>query len=339
MFRWIIDDTRALLRDVGRAFGNLTRRWRWFRIHSRQKLDRTAADLDNVRRSAAATTRMCRSCRALIALDARVCPECGDVPGDRVSRGFTRVLENMVPGAMSVSAGLLTTTLIFYALSLLVWSRFQEDLPGGLRQGAWNVALWGLGANVPGLVFNGEIWRLLTSVFLHGGILHLLFNSWALLTVGPLMEEIYGPRRLLMMYVSTGVAASLVSDLWRAGGNPWSTGIGASGAICGLIGAAAAWGWRRGGSVGEGIKGQMVQWAIYVLVAGFLFRFDNAAHFGGLVSGGLLGLVLRDGQPRSAAARAAWEMISWLCALAVVASFVMVALHYERTIQFLLQHG
>lgn len=338
MFKWIIDDTRALIRDLRAAFQNVATRWRWFRIRSRQKIDKTAADLDNVRKSAGVATRMCRSCRALIPVDARVCPECGDAPGERVSRGLTRVLENMVPGAMSVSAGLLTSSILAYGLSLMVWGRLQQDLPGGLREGAWNVTLWTLGANTPGFVFEGEIWRLLTSVFLHGGILHLLFNSWALLTVGPLMEEIYGPRRLLALYVVTGIAASLTSSLWRLG-EPWGPGIGASGAICGLIGAAAVWGWRRGGRVGEGIKGQMVQWAVYVLVAGFIFGFDNAAHLGGIVSGGLMGLVLQDGKPKSAAARAAWEVIAWLCALLIVVSFVMVGLHYERTIQLVLQHS
>ncbi len=339
MFRWIIDDTRALIRDLRRGFESFATRWRWFRIRSRQKMDRTAADLDNVRKSAAASTRMCRSCRALIAVDARVCPECGDVPGDRPSRGMTRVLENMMPGAMSVSAGLLTTTLIAYGLSLMVWNRLQGGFPASQVGGAWNVTLVALGANVPGFVFEGEVWRLLSSVFLHGFLLHLLFNAWALLTVGPLMEEIYGPRRLLAIYVSTGIAASITSALWRIG-MPWeSVGIGASGANCGLIGAAAAWGWRRGGRAGEGIKGQAIQWAIYILIIGFFLPVDNAAHVGGLVSGGILGLLLRDGQPRSAAARAAWEAIAWLCAIAIAGSFAMVALYYEHTLQLVFRHS
>jgi len=335
MFRWIFDDTRALIRDVRRAFENLATRWRWFRIRSRQKLDRTAADLDNVRKSAAAATRMCRSCRALIAVDARVCPECGDAPGERASRGLMRVLENMMPGAMSVSAGLITTTLIAYGLQMMVWSHLQQEFSAAQDGMAWYATTAALGANVPRLVFEGEVWRLLSSVFLHGGVLHLLFNMWALLTVGPLMEQIYGPRRLLAMYVITGIAASLTSAVWRAGS--LGPGVGASGAICGLIGAAAAWGWQRGGRVGEGIKGQMVQWAIYVLVAGFVIGFDNAAHLGGLVSGGILGLVLRDGQPRSRAARAAWEAIAWLCALLIAGSFALVALHYGRTLQLIFE--
>jgi len=242
MFKWIIDDTRALIRDLRAALGNVAKRWRWFRIRSRQKIDKTAADLDNVRKSAGVATRMCRSCRALIPVDARVCPECGDAPGERVSRGFTRVLENMVPGAMSVSAGLLTTILIAYVLNLMVWNQLRDVFPRGDM--AWVASQWGLGANT-GLVFQGEFWRLLSNVFLHGGILHLLFNSWALLTVGPLMEEIFGPRRLLALYVATGIGSSLVSAVWRLGGPVYS--VGASGAICGLIGAAAAWGWMRGG--------------------------------------------------------------------------------------------
>jgi rhomboid protease GluP len=338
MFRWIIDDTRALLRDLRRACESFATRWRWFRIRSRQKLSRTAADLDNVRKSAAVPTRMCRSCRALIPVEARVCPECGDVPGERASRGAARVLENMVPGAMSVSAVLLTTTLIVYGLQMMVWNHLQREFTSAQGGMAWFATSLALGANAPGLVFAGELWRLLSSVFLHGGILHLLFNMWALLTVGPLMEQIYGPRRLLSMYVATGIAASFTSAVWR-GGEALGPGVGASGAICGLIGAAAAWGWRRGGRVGEGIKGQMVQWAIYVLVAGFLIGFDNAAHLGGLISGGILGLVMSDGPPRSAAARAAWGGAAWFCGLLIAASFAMVVLHYERTLQLVFRLG
>ena len=152
------------------------------------------------------------------------------------------------------------------------------------------------------------------------------------------MEEIFGPRRLLALYVATGIGSSLVSAVWRLGGPVYS--VGASGAICGLIGAAAAWGWMRGGRSGQMIKGQMIQWAIYILVTGFIIPFtDNAAHIGGLISGALLGLVLRDGQHRTAAARAAWEAIAWLCALLVLGAFIMVGLHYESTIQFVLRHS
>ena len=329
MFRFIIDDTRALLNDIKTLMSRLAKRWQWFRLRSKNRLDAAAADLENVKRAAEAASRMCSACRALIPAAARVCPECGEVPGRRVSRGASRLLENMIPGVVSISSGILTANVVLYAFSLMVWSHLDQTLPPDMRPGAWNLALIALGANVPNLVIQGEVWRLLTSVFLHGGALHLLFNSWALLSVGPLIEEIYGKRKYIFIYVTTGIGASFVSTMWRAGS--WTPGIGASGALFGLIGLAAVWGWRHGGRVGQGIRAQMIQWALYVLVLGFLFRFDNAAHIGGMISGALMGLIVTDRESSPGAMRV-WEALGWLCGLLVVASFLIVAVRYGPTI-------
>ena len=113
--------------------------------------------------------------------------------------------------------------------------------------------------------------------------------------------------------------------------------MGASGALFGLIGVGAVWGWRRGGRFGAAIRGQMVQWALYGLVMGFLIPFvDNATHIGGLATGALLALIIREGEPRSVAGSRAWETVAWLCGLVVLGSFVMVGLHYEGTLVTLL---
>jgi membrane associated rhomboid family serine protease len=336
MFRWIIDDTRALVADIRALSRRLSTRWQWFRLRSRQRIDAAAADLENVRRTAEVRTRMCSACRALIPVEARVCPECGERPGRAVSRGMTRVVENMLPGFVSVSAVLLTLNIAGYALSLFVWSQLQGELPSDARGSAWGITLISLGANVPALVLAGEVWRLLTPVFLHGGALHLLMNSWALLAVGPLVEELYGPRKFLFFYVVAGIGGSLGSLFWRMGERFLIPGIGASGAIFGLIGVAAVWGWRRGGALGEGIKGQMVQWALYGLVMGFMFRADNAAHVGGLATGALLALLADDRQPRGAWGEAAWSAAAWLSALAVVGAFALVGLRYGPTVDILI---
>lgn len=334
MFRWILDDTRALLGDLRQLGRRLTTRWQWLRLRSRRRLDVAAAGLENVRRSAEARTRMCPHCRALIPTDARTCPECSAALAGR-SRGLTRVVENMIPGFASVSSVVLTLNMLMYAISLLVWSRLSVELPGDVRDLSWSATLIGLGSNSAVAIAHGEVWRLLTMMFLHGFLLHLVLNCWALLTIGPLVEEIYGPRKLLAMYLLSGVGGSLASLWW----NPpsWHGSVGASGAIFGLLGVGVAWSWRRGGRFGASIRGQMIQWVLYGLVMGFLIHgVDNAAHIGGLVTGGLLALVIRDGEPRSAAGSRAWETIAWLCGLVVLGSFVMVGLHYEGTLVALL---
>ena len=331
MFRWILDDTRALLSDL-RALGERARtRWQWLRLKTRHRVDEAAGNLENVRRGAQAETRMCRECRALIPNTARVCPECGHLPGRRVSRGMGRVVENMMPGFVSVTSTILTLNMVCYGLSLMVnsWMVAENGLAPDLHSAAWEISLAAMGAGVPVLVADGDVWRLVTMIFLHGGLLHLLMNCWAILTVGPLLEEIYGAKKFAVSYLSTGIAGSVASFAWYRGGI--GPHIGASGAICGLIGLAAVWGWRRGGRLGEGIKGQMVQWAVYVLVLGFMFKFDNAAHLGGLLGGGLMGLLINDKEPRSALGSRAWDVMAFACGLIVVGSFVLVGMRAGDT--------
>jgi len=335
--RWIRDDTRALIADIRRLLGRLSTRWQWFRLRSRRRLDSTAADLENVRRSAESRTRMCRECRALIPISAKVCPECGERPGGAVARGVSRVVSNMMPGFASVSSVLLTANMILYVSSNLVWAQLSGGgLPPDVRASAWNVALLALGANNSYFLMDGEYWRLVTSVFLHGGLLHLLFNCYALMMLAPFIEHLYGPRRFAVLYLVSGVAGMIASAWWNF---PVGVGIGASGAIFGLIGVGVVWGWRRGDAAGQGIKGQLMQWALYGLVMGFMFRFDNAAHIGGLLAGAAMALVVSDSEPRSPAVSRLWEAAAWLAALAVVGSFALVALKYQSTLHEVLGGG
>jgi len=184
------------------------------------------------------------------------------------------------------------------------------------------------------MVAAGEWWRLLSSVFLHGGLLHLGMNCWALLAVGPLVEEMYGARKALVMYVLTGVGGSMASCAWRAG--TLGSGVGASGALFGMIGVALVWGYRRGGALGAGVRAQMAQWAMYGLIMGFLFRFDNAAHLGGFVTGAVLAAVIPEGEPRSPLAERGWEAAGWIAGLAIAASFALVSLRYDDTLRLFL---
>jgi len=335
MFRWIINDTRSLINDLRALARRMSTRWQWFRAKSSHRIEEASADLENLRRSAGTRTRMCNECRALIPVSARVCPECGEPPGRRVPTGVSRVMQNMLPRWVSVSSMILTLNIVLYLISLLVSSHLAGDvLPSKYQGAAWNIALITLGANVPALVSAGELWRLLTMVFLHGGLMHIGFNSWALLAVGPLIEEMYGSRKFLFMYILTGIGGSIASWFWRFG--TWGPGIGASGALFGLIGIGIVWGWRRGGAMGEGIRGQMAQWAVYGLVMGFFFRFDNAAHIGGLITGMLLAAVISEGEPVRPGASRLWDLLAWASALLILGSFVMVGLSYDATLRLIL---
>lgn len=166
-----------------------------------------------------------------------------------------------------------------------------------------NHFLLGYGADQPRAVLAGhEYWRLLTSMFLHGGWMHVLLNGWALYQIGALFEVWLGSGRLLGTYFATGLAASLTSILWNwRGGNLDQPSVGASGAIFGLIGALIAFLARRRerlNPVARSILSQLLFWAgINIFLLSNLGMIDNAAHVGGLVAGLLVGLLLRDPQP------------------------------------------
>lgn len=143
----------------------------------------------------------------------------------------------------------------------------------------------------------GEWWRLLTPVLVHGGLMHLLFNMYFLYLVGPLIEQLYGTSRFLLLYGLTAAAGSAASFAF---GGP-APSVGASGAIFGLCGVLVAVSAihrpvldRRG----RAIMSQIGALVVLNLAIGFGFgallgaNIDNAAHVGGLLAGLWLGFAL-----------------------------------------------
>ena len=147
-----------------------------------------------------------------------------------------------------------------------------------------------MGAMVPGLVAEGEYWRLVTAMFLHVGIRHIAFNSLALLIFGSLVEESLGRGRLVAVYLVTGFCANAVSFAF---GDPVRVAAGASGAVFGLLGAWLVYNLRRR-SLGLARANVQVGLLLVGLNLAFGFAFpgiDNLAHLGGLGAGLLAGLV------------------------------------------------
>ena len=150
-------------------------------------------------------------------------------------------------------------------------------------------------------VLNGEWYRLLTAVFLHGSILHLLFNMYALFIVGPIVELLYGRVLYVIFYLLCGLAGSVASFLIIP--NP---SVGASGAIFGMFGLLAVANYVHKpalGGRGRALTSQIVALIAINLIIGFGggafgVAVDNFAHIGGLVAGAWLGLTV---VPRGAA--------------------------------------
>jgi rhomboid protease GluP len=142
------------------------------------------------------------------------------------------------------------------------------------------------------LIAQGEYHRLLTSMFLHIGLIHLLFNSYALYVVGQDVERLYGSARFLVIYFLSGLGGSLASFVLGAGG----ISAGASGAIFGLIGASIAYFYLHRATFGPRGQAQLRSLLFLAginLVLGFTIPgINNLAHMGGLVFGALLGWIL-----------------------------------------------
>jgi membrane associated rhomboid family serine protease len=149
------------------------------------------------------------------------------------------------------------------------------------------------GSNLGPLTTHGEWWRLITALFVHFGIMHLLFNMWALAAFGALSERLLGITSFVFIYFVSGIAANLASITLR----PSIDTAGASGAIFGILGALLAVYWRNKRTLpftvvrSEGTA--VFMFASFALLGGFLYKgIDNGAHLGGLITGLLLGLTL-----------------------------------------------
>ena len=149
------------------------------------------------------------------------------------------------------------------------------------------------GANVPGLVKAGEWWRLVSSVFLHVGPLHLLFNLYALYLFGSFVERLAGRWEMFVVFMVAGICGSAAST-WL--GNP-PLSAGASGAIFGLIGAATVIAITFP-AIPKHVRKVYIFNFIFIAVLQLLYGFfephiDNFAHAGGLAGGAVVGLLLR----------------------------------------------
>jgi rhomboid protease GluP len=160
---------------------------------------------------------------------------------------------------------------------------------------AWQELSVRLGANYGPYTVSGQWWRLLASVFIHGGLLHIAFNMWCLWNLGRLAESVYGHWTFAVVYLLTGLSASLMSVAWHVP-IPVSS-VGASGAIFGIAGALIASFYLGEFSMPRAAMSGMLR-SVATFVAYNLFfgavmaGTDNSAHVGGLLMGLLLGALI-----------------------------------------------
>ncbi len=144
------------------------------------------------------------------------------------------------------------------------------------------------GAKVNELIQAGQVWRLLSSAFLHIGIFHLIFNLYALYSLGSLAEKLMGHSRYLFLYLLSGVGGSLASYFFSP-----AISAGASGAIFGLLGALVVYCLKFPRLWNSGLGTNLIMVIVINLVFGLSQPgIDNYAHLGGLFTGALTALTL-----------------------------------------------
>ncbi|HKE97548.1 MAG TPA: rhomboid family intramembrane serine protease [Actinomycetes bacterium] len=183
---------------------------------------------------------------------------------------------------LAVNAVMLVVTALLSGGS----SGFVEPSPRALcRLGALNAAA---------IAEGGQWWRLLTVMVLHGGVLHFALNSYALWVFGPLMERALGSLRMAAVYLVGGFAGSAASFAFTR----TTLGVGASGAIFGLLGGLVAFLWRRRDRGGMSqLRSVLLIVAINLVFGLSIPNIDNLAHVGGFV-GGLVAVWLLEAVPR-----------------------------------------
>jgi rhomboid protease GluP len=228
---------------------------------------------------------ICPNCKKLISADEAECPYCGiRSPGSRWKLIVAKV------NSGDIVTQIIYANVIFYVLSIIMIPS-QISLSASpfsfLSPSSNSLLLLGATGTIPIDRFD-RWWSLITAAYLHGSLLHILFNMMALKQVGVLLVSEYGAGRMFVIYTLGSVAGYLLSYI---AGVPFT--IGASGAVCALIGAGLYYGKSRGGIYGKRIFKDLYSWVIILALFGFMVPgINNWAHGGGIAAGIAIGYML-----------------------------------------------
>lgn len=229
---------------------------------------------------------LCPRCRKIIGSTEITCSWCGaSRPSSfMASAAWT---QGALDGDWLIRA-IITVNIGFYILSLLIGSRHGGmSLFSAFSPDQTSLLLLGGTGTLP-IVKYDRYWTLISANYLHGGILHLVFNMMAVRQIAPWVSQEYGASRMFIIYTLGGVAGFWVS--WIAG-VPFT--IGASAAVCGLIGALLYFGKSRGGVYGSMVYREVSGWVTGLVLFGLVMPgINNWGHGGGLLGGVLLGMLL-----------------------------------------------
>ncbi|MBN2706172.1 MAG: rhomboid family intramembrane serine protease [Deltaproteobacteria bacterium] len=256
---------------------------------------------------------LCPGCRKLINRDEPFCPFCGL---KRPGRQLPDIFQRWSATPAEIVRPLIIINVAFYFLTLIMAPIRFDGLHNPLHflaPGSQSLLLVGASGSMP-LFHLHRWWTLISASFLHGSLLHLLFNMVALNQLGRMSAEIFGLYRFLLIYLLSGAIGFYVSCLAGV-----VLTIGASASLCGLIGALLFYGRSRGGEFGGLIVQQVRGWIVgLVLIGLFLPAINNWGHGGGLLAG--IGLAALLGYQER---RQTGMFIRQTCAVVVVISLLI----------------
>jgi rhomboid protease GluP len=316
VIRKFLNDTLDMILDGLAAVGLLRGGAAWTRQRWQQRRQQLGADAENIRRASRSSHRMCRECRELVPISENVCSACG-ASMRQVASARANLISRLLPGFGSVSTLLLSAMVVMYGISTLGerGSLFHPD-PWMLVRLGWKdySLIWD----------EGQWWRVINPVFLHGSIAHLFMNGYSLSSLGPWAESEIGSRRFLFVFVTTGIASFVVSA-WFSN----YPSVGASGALFGLIGFGIVYGYCSKSPRLRAQSSYLLQWALLGVLMLLIGRIDHWAHAGGFFSGCLLGGFVHGRQPRTVWGDRIWTVLAAIAAILPVIGLVLATLAPE----------
>jgi len=227
---------------------------------------------------------LCPRCRRLVGSEESACSWCGTARSAPWWQ-FINWSKGVMDGDWLVKT-LITANVLFFALSLAL-SAHTGDSGRFLSPGQTSLMLLGASGTYP-IGHFGRFWTVVSANYLHGGIIHLIFNLMALKQIAPWVSNEYGTSRMFTIYTLGGVTGYTISYF---AGVPFT--IGASAAVCSLIGALLYYGKSRGGAYGSSVYREVSGWVISLFVFGLIFPgINNWGHGGGIIGGIVVGAII-----------------------------------------------
>jgi rhomboid protease GluP len=240
------------------------------------------------------------------------CPECGSQQREAEQTPALPIVEAAPSASFPITIGLIAASALVFAFMVLRGvSPFNPTPQQAIS----------FGADFGPLTLNGQWWRLVTSMFVHFGIIHIALNMWCLWNLGCAAEALMGRFSYLLAYFVSGIFSSIASVYWH----PMAAGAGASGAIFGLAGVLVSFVYLKKTpanlSINKNMLGSLGTFIFYNLVFGAAIPgISNAAHVGGLVMGLAIGAVLPAASLPESSRRTRLSLVAILSAAALFAS-------------------